>query len=125
MSTNSCNSFRSRGRHEGFCSVVGGHTHPFVCHCGLAVKVQTSWTDLNPGRRFVTCPTRGANKCQFYYWCDAKICDRGKIIIPGLLKKLNALQSKVAVQETQIKQWKTVAFCISMFLVIATIISVI
>ncbi|KAL7120414.1 hypothetical protein ACP275_02G121200 [Erythranthe tilingii] len=70
-----------RFRADGYESEDGNRSHPPICRCGLHTFVQTSWTSLNPGRRFVTCPKRDGNRCKFYEWCDPEICDRRKKII--------------------------------------------
>ncbi|KAJ9552559.1 hypothetical protein OSB04_016604, partial [Centaurea solstitialis] len=35
------------------------------CYCGDKVKVRTSWTKTNPGRRFVGCPNYNCKMFQF------------------------------------------------------------
>ncbi|GJX13874.1 zinc finger C2H2-type/integrase DNA-binding domain-containing protein [Tanacetum coccineum] len=47
-----------------------------TCHCGLPLRVLTSWTPTNPARRFVVCPNRskpGKKKCGYWEWYDPKI----------------------------------------------------
>ncbi|KAL9178081.1 hypothetical protein ABFS82_01G101700 [Erythranthe guttata] len=103
MSSSSSSRFRS-GRNVAQCGVGGGHNHPLVCLCGFDVVGQTSWIAANPGRRFVTCPIRGVNKCKFFYWCDFEVCDRAKTIIPGLLEKINTLKSSLATEKKRLKK---------------------
>ncbi|KAL0398485.1 UNVERIFIED_CONTAM: hypothetical protein Sradi_2191800 [Sesamum radiatum] len=57
--------------------------------------MRTSWTKDNPGRRFYNCSI-GRGNCAFFAWEDPPICARSKLIIPGLLRKINALEDKVA-----------------------------
>lgn len=33
-----------------------------LCYCGVAAKLRTSWTDRNPGRRFVGCPAKAVSR---------------------------------------------------------------
>ncbi|GJU15699.1 zinc finger C2H2-type/integrase DNA-binding domain-containing protein [Tanacetum coccineum] len=47
-----------------------------TCHCGLPLRVLTSWTPTNPARRFVVCPNRsklGKKKCGYWEWYDPEI----------------------------------------------------
>ncbi|CAL8990356.1 unnamed protein product [Prunus brigantina] len=90
------------------------------CHCGKLCRVQTSWTDSNPGRRFLVCPLvtttlkfvdfylfmvvfddimvlRGRNRgCCFFEWFDPEMCSRSNDIIPGLLKNRGKLEQELA-----------------------------
>ncbi|KAL0360354.1 UNVERIFIED_CONTAM: hypothetical protein Sradi_3719900 [Sesamum radiatum] len=65
-----------------------------LCYCGKRAKMRTSWTKDNPGRRFYNCSI-GRGNCAFFAWEDPPICARSKLIIPGLLRKINALEDKV------------------------------
>ncbi|KAF5942177.1 hypothetical protein HYC85_019819 [Camellia sinensis] len=56
-----------------------------IC-CRRRRVIQTSWTDANPGRRFLNCPTNGCNQ---FTWVDPPMCSRAMQIILGLLKKVN------------------------------------
>ncbi|CAL5437123.1 unnamed protein product [Camellia sinensis] len=60
--------------------------------CGRRRLIQTSWTDANPGRRFLSCPT---NSCNQFTWVDPPMCSRAMQIIPGLLKKVNKLEARL------------------------------
>ncbi|KAL7143962.1 hypothetical protein ABFS83_08G226700 [Erythranthe nasuta] len=83
----------SFGTHGGrSCSYA---SYPDYCRCGLKLEVKTSWTPLNPGRRFVTCPHRGDKGCKLFIWCDPEMCERSKQIIPGLLKKIDSLEAQL------------------------------
>ncbi|KAF5791377.1 putative transcription factor GRF family [Helianthus annuus] len=37
-----------------------------LCNCGQDAIIVTSWTDLNPGRRFCSCPTMNPNCGRFH-----------------------------------------------------------
>ncbi|GFQ08223.1 protein smg9, partial [Phtheirospermum japonicum] len=66
------------------------------CNCGKNVVQRTSWTDLNPGRRYTTC-----NKfwevggCTYFSWVDSPMCARALQIIPGLLRRVNRLEADI------------------------------
>ncbi|KAL8255144.1 hypothetical protein R6Q59_033365 [Mikania micrantha] len=59
--------------------------------CGKQAIVRTSWTSINPGRRFFSCP----EQIGFIGWFDLPMFDRSVDIIPGLLKSKNYLHVKV------------------------------
>ncbi|CAI9299532.1 unnamed protein product [Lactuca saligna] len=42
------------------------------CYCGDPVGRWTSWTPLNPGRRFIGCPNyqNGLKDCKYFRWVD-------------------------------------------------------
>ncbi|KAL6288363.1 hypothetical protein ACE6H2_005873 [Prunus campanulata] len=61
-------------------TVEGRHQR---CHCGKLAKIQTSWTNSNPGRRFLVFPNSK--------WLDPKNFQRSKMAIPGLLRKIYRL----------------------------------
>lgn len=64
-----------------------------LCFCGKVDVVKTSWTPLNPGRRFFACPMNDS-VCGFIGWLDPPMCARSKAIIPGLLRNLNSVQER-------------------------------
>ncbi|KAL7104001.1 hypothetical protein ACP275_08G216500 [Erythranthe tilingii] len=64
-----------------------------TCKCGIELPINTSWTDKNPGRRFLACANyMKVSHCNYFEWVDPEMCVRSKQIIPGLLKKLNKLE---------------------------------
>lgn len=58
------------------------------CVCGAWINAKTAWTSLNAGRRFISC-----DRCRYFRWLDAPLCERARIIIPGLLRRINHLES--------------------------------
>ncbi|GJV73926.1 zinc finger C2H2-type/integrase DNA-binding domain-containing protein [Tanacetum coccineum] len=47
-----------------------------TCRCGLPLRVLTSWTPINPSRRFAVCANRskpGKKKCGYWEWYDPEI----------------------------------------------------
>ncbi|KAK6158799.1 hypothetical protein DH2020_006113 [Rehmannia glutinosa] len=72
------------------------HTMGLVdCYCGRRAVLRTSWTDDNPGRRFHACLQYSGGGCSFFDWEDPPMCRRSRVIIPGLLRKINALKEDV------------------------------
>ncbi|CAI9284532.1 unnamed protein product [Lactuca saligna] len=62
-----------------------------ICTCGSVVVRITSWTDLNPGRRFWSC-ARNGRSCPFLGWVDDLMCHKVVEVIPGLLRRMNNVQ---------------------------------
>ncbi|GMP48496.1 hypothetical protein CsSME_00015826 [Camellia sinensis var. sinensis] len=62
-----------------------------IC-CGRRKVIQTSWTDANLGRRFLSYST---NSCNQFTWVDPPMCSQAVQIIPGLLKKVNKLETRL------------------------------
>ncbi|VFQ72152.1 unnamed protein product [Cuscuta campestris] len=91
------------------------------CKCGKEMKLVTSWTDKNPGRRLWTCGGKGNHKCLYWEWLDPPICERAKKIIPGLLKNRNANQEEIKL----LKRKTIVAPFISGFVVALVIVYVV
>ncbi|ONH91110.1 hypothetical protein PRUPE_8G093700 [Prunus persica] len=68
--------------------------HP-ICHCGNQCHLTTSWTDNNPGRRFWGCADYEVRRgCAFFEWYDPQVCERSKIVISGLLKRLRKEENR-------------------------------
>ncbi|KAH7862532.1 hypothetical protein Vadar_006136 [Vaccinium darrowii] len=58
---------------------------PRICYCNKVGKVNTSWTTSNPGRRFIGCERYGLpHACGYFIWIDPPMCERSKVVIPGL-----------------------------------------
>ncbi|XP_031106993.1 uncharacterized protein LOC116011730 [Ipomoea triloba] len=67
------------------------------CVCGQRLKLQTSWTNDNPGRRYWECCfENGGQRCGFVRWHDAPMCARSRKIIPGLLRMINRNEEEIA-----------------------------
>ncbi|GER39719.1 GRF zinc finger containing protein, partial [Striga asiatica] len=66
------------------------------CHCGKSAVKKTSWTDMNPGRRYSTCKNfLEVGGCTYRCWIDPPICARARQIIPGLVKRVSMLEGDV------------------------------
>ncbi|XP_058194354.1 uncharacterized protein LOC131311052 [Rhododendron vialii] len=64
------------------------------CYCGKVGKTTTSWTDSNPGRRFIGCERYGKDgACGFFVWVDPPMCARSRVVIPGLLRSIGRLEA--------------------------------
>ncbi|KAB2070868.1 hypothetical protein ES319_A08G184500v1 [Gossypium barbadense] len=66
-----------------------------VCHCGNLAKLNTSWSNDNPGMRFFRCKKFGSRfrkPCQFFSWFDPPLTPHSRIVLLGLLKKVRTLE---------------------------------
>ncbi|XP_062173577.1 uncharacterized protein LOC133879042 [Alnus glutinosa] len=79
-----------------------------TCKCGLRSPLRTSWTTVNPGRRFFGCSMYDAQKkvgqCRFSVWFDKETCPRGKEVLPQLRNELNCLKEEVIQLRAQKRQ---------------------
>ncbi|KAK2635806.1 hypothetical protein Ddye_030598 [Dipteronia dyeriana] len=65
------------------------------CLCGISARHFTYCTDSNPGGRFWGCYNyRGYGNCGFFRWSDPPMCARSKVIIPGLLRRIQDLEMR-------------------------------
>ncbi|GKG55980.1 hypothetical protein Tco_0574874, partial [Tanacetum coccineum] len=69
---------------------------PYV-FCGLPAVTRTSWTDANPGHKFLGCPQIEGQRNIYFGWLDPPMCQRALIIIPGLLRSRNRLEADMMV----------------------------
>ncbi|GKF16831.1 zinc finger, GRF-type containing protein, partial [Tanacetum coccineum] len=68
-----------------------------LCYCGHLAVTRKSWTDINPGRRFLACPQINGESCHFFNWVDIPMCQRALMIIPGLLRVRNRMEADITV----------------------------
>nr|GFA82641.1 zinc finger, GRF-type [Tanacetum cinerariifolium] len=47
---------------------------------------RTSWTDINPGRRFLACPQIDGERCIYFDLVDPPMCQRAMMVIPRFLR---------------------------------------
>ncbi|PWA68314.1 hypothetical protein CTI12_AA307440 [Artemisia annua] len=49
-----------------------------LCGCGEIAKCRTSWTQFNPGRRFLGCPNfmDPTRNCNYFRWVDGPLPNR-------------------------------------------------
>ncbi|XP_027171459.1 uncharacterized protein LOC113776817 [Coffea eugenioides] len=79
------------------------------CSCGLTAMVKTSWTNWNPARRFVVCTLGEDEGCGFWEWYDPTMCERSTQVIPGLLRRMNRMESNMEELETSARRWENKA----------------
>ncbi|KAL8478324.1 hypothetical protein ACS0TY_030294 [Phlomoides rotata] len=62
-----------------------------LCKCLEEARLRTSWTDVNPGRRFYGCRYWGVNGggCDFFKWFDGEMSGRARTLILNLLREKN------------------------------------
>ncbi|KAG8363373.1 hypothetical protein BUALT_Bualt19G0015600 [Buddleja alternifolia] len=71
-----------------------------LCYCKKTPCLQTSWTDDNPGRRFIGCENWKNGGCNFFRWFDPPMCPRSMVVIPELRRE----KSRVASENDQLRQ---------------------
>ncbi|WMV51387.1 hypothetical protein MTR67_044772 [Solanum verrucosum] len=65
--------------------------------------LQTSWSKLNPGRRFWSCPCYASKNCKFFRWRDKEEVDpRSSFILPRLVNKINELEQELCIRQVHI-----------------------
>ncbi|KAG8378642.1 hypothetical protein BUALT_Bualt07G0006600 [Buddleja alternifolia] len=76
------------------------------CPCGTNTVMKTSWTNHNPGRRYIACERfKQINGCNYYFvWIDPPICTRARQIIPGLLRRVNRFEEDLNRFEEDLKK---------------------
>ncbi|KAK6148207.1 hypothetical protein DH2020_019119 [Rehmannia glutinosa] len=80
-----------------------------LCHCGRNSIVKTSWTNLNPGRRYKACTKfREVGGCHYFSWIDSPMCSRAQQIIPGLLKRINKHDNEVVKLKDEVQKLEDV-----------------
>ncbi|CAL5202549.1 unnamed protein product [Lathyrus oleraceus] len=68
------------------------------CKCSLDAPLMTTWTNVNPGRRFYGCgmyKIHGYKKCYHFVWLDEEINHRAKKVISTLMQNLTEEKKKV------------------------------
>ncbi|KAL2521550.1 uncharacterized protein Fot_25473 [Forsythia ovata] len=65
-------------------------TEQTMCMCRRSATMRTSWTENNPGRRFLECSFYGrSDACNYFKWVNPLVQTRYKSIINGLLRNAN------------------------------------
>nr|GLL44698.1 uncharacterized protein LOC109177281 [Ipomoea trifida] len=107
------------------------------CQCGQRLKLQTSWTNENPGRRYWECRfDHGGQMGGFVRWYDPPMCARSRRIIPGLLRRINRdeeeitrlkmrLHAMVDGQRSNGRQWKCTRIVIALIVICILLLVVI
>lgn len=79
--------------------------------CGFPLEMKTSWTNLNPRRKFINCPRcqdAGSGRCNFFDWYDLKMCERSNELISGLLRVRREIKTEINTLHSKSRSaWKT------------------
>ncbi|KAH1039355.1 hypothetical protein J1N35_041098 [Gossypium stocksii] len=70
------------------------------CFCNKLAPRETSWSDLNPGRRYYGCPNFRVGGCGFFKWYDDKLCNRANEVI----RELHDSKRKLAKENTRLRK---------------------
>ncbi|BBN68450.1 reduced lateral root formation [Prunus dulcis] len=70
------------------------------CFCGMKIKWHTSWTNLNPERRF---EHNSQTRHHFFDWLDNETCPSGKEVLPGLLRRLSGMGEEIRARDEQLR----------------------
>ncbi|CAL9004041.1 unnamed protein product [Prunus brigantina] len=67
------------------------------CYCGRLARLQTSWTESNPLRRFFVCPKseRGEKGCGFFVWVDIEMPPRERALMAWLLRTKREFEDQI------------------------------
>ncbi|TYG56483.1 hypothetical protein ES288_D08G067300v1 [Gossypium darwinii] len=87
-----------------------------VCYYGNPAKLNTSWSNDNPGRRFFRCKKFGSEfgkPCRFFIWFDPPLTPHSQIVLLGLLKKVRTLEDA---RRTERKTWFLVLVFVTVLL---------
>ncbi|GER55222.1 zinc ion binding [Striga asiatica] len=72
------------------------------CRCGKKVVTRTSWSDINPGRRYISCEKFKEGGCPYFVWIEKPLCPRACQIIPGLLRRANKFEAEAEMLQADI-----------------------
>ncbi|KAL6577873.1 hypothetical protein OROMI_010201 [Orobanche minor] len=80
---------------------------------GMDPNVFTSYTEDNPGRRFLRCPMREPEDCKFFEWIEEELPPEYKYFASRVARKKNYVEAqlkesirKVAILEDELSQVK-------------------
>ncbi|PQQ08194.1 uncharacterized protein Pyn_31894 [Prunus yedoensis var. nudiflora] len=74
------------------------------CFCGKIARLQTSWIEANPLRRFHVCPNSSGRRkkgCGFVVWVDVEFPPREKALVSWLLRRLKELEKDVGRRQSR------------------------
>lgn len=69
------------------------------CYCRMLVVERTAWTEKNAGRRFVSC-VYSKRGCKYFRWVEGPICERGREVIRGLLRRIENREEEKEIVKT-------------------------
>ncbi|KAL1805003.1 hypothetical protein ACET3Z_028071 [Daucus carota] len=88
---------------------MSSSTDPIVesfqkCFCGGRVRMKTSWTEKNPGRRFISCPRRKVDGqgCKFFEWIDPELNVGVRELIADLKHNKSIMDERLKFIEDQL-----------------------
>ncbi|WOH04055.1 hypothetical protein DCAR_0623460 [Daucus carota subsp. sativus] len=86
------------------------------CLCGSWAVEKTSWTEYNPGRRFLTCVN---GRCNFFKWTEPELDPRSKKIINKMIKAKEEYQEfykeEMNAAKKEARNWKCFAFLLLLY----------
>nr|XP_027118150.1 uncharacterized protein LOC113735331 [Coffea arabica] len=111
---------RSRNLESSSLSSSSLNSNTRLCGCELRQKMATYWRDDNPGRRFYGCSRwPRPDRCKYFEWHDEPICTRERIIISGLLRRVNRMEETIAKSRRREKILIVVIILLAMLLIIS------
>ncbi|KAL2550805.1 uncharacterized protein Fot_12335 [Forsythia ovata] len=88
-----------------------------LCYCGEVPILKTSWTEMNPGRRFWGCRFYGkVGACDFFEWGDPAPHARYKSVMNGLLRKKSEAEEEIVKMGRTMRNWKIALWVVLMFI---------
>ncbi|KAL2942857.1 DNA topoisomerase 3-alpha [Bienertia sinuspersici] len=78
------------------------------CNCGIPVGKRTSWTERNPGRRFLCCkfyePESEWRGCNYFMWLDEDITEWQRNVTNKLVLEKKLLELQLNTCQTELKE---------------------
>lgn len=78
------------------------------CNCGLPVGRRTSWTERNPGRRFMSCkfyePESEWRGCNFFKWVDEDMTEWQRHLSNKLILEKKLLELQLTTSQAEVKE---------------------
>ncbi|KAL8543671.1 hypothetical protein ACS0TY_004296 [Phlomoides rotata] len=62
---------------------------------GIEATIFTSYTEDNPGRRFMRCPLRETDDCKFFEWIDDNLPPQYKIVVARVARRKNNIEARL------------------------------
>ncbi|KAL2898770.1 DNA topoisomerase 3-alpha [Bienertia sinuspersici] len=78
------------------------------CYCGLPIGRRTSWTDRNPGRKFMCCkfyePETEWRGCNFFNWIDEDMTEWQRNVIDKLVLEMKLVEAQLDAAHNEVKE---------------------
>ncbi|WOG96632.1 hypothetical protein DCAR_0415968 [Daucus carota subsp. sativus] len=81
------------------------------CSCGNWAVEKTSWTEYNPGRRFLTCVN---GRCNFFRWNEPEFDARSKSLTETQ-NEAAIYKEKMSELKKEARQWKFVCVLLLLY----------